>query len=336
MHSRLFLLILICAITFPTPVFAMQDVFCDASVKNNLWRKNLFIEDTKKIQRHLSSESVLPKLSPQAFGLYGPTTEQAVSLFQKKAGIYESGTIGSMTRRLINSMLCGTPIESFDPKTFFPVDSADTPKLFDKRVLLPIPLIEQKYRLSCEAASIQMALLYKRIELGQDEIMNQIGYALPKKKYTHNGRLVWGDPDAGFVGDVSGHVYVAPLGLLGATGWGVNEKPVENMVRKYAPETYSKIHANLDDIMTALDASNPVIVWHKDDDMTQSSLVYFTPEGKEVLFTSTHVSLIVGYDTIGPETWFWVNDPTYGRLRILSEDFVRYWSRFDNRMVVVQ
>jgi uncharacterized protein YvpB len=148
--------------------------------------------------------------------------------------------------------------------------------------------------------------------------------------------MVWGDPDIGFVGNEKGHVFVYPKGILGATGWGVNEGPVAMMLKKFLPNSFSKKDASVQDIVQALDNQNPVIVWFKEDAMQSQTESYTTPLGKTVTFTTNHVALIVGYRTNNGNTEYLLNDPAYGRRSINETDLIRFWDRMDNRMVVVQ
>jgi uncharacterized protein YvpB len=82
------------------------------------------------------------------------------------------------------------------------------------RTVLAVPVIAQAYNLSCEAASLQMALGFEGVRIGQTSLLKLMrpDYARPDLS---GGRVVgWGDPYANFVGDPSGHEY-------NSTGYGV-------------------------------------------------------------------------------------------------------------------
>ncbi|MFH1575890.1 MAG: Ig-like domain-containing protein, partial [Candidatus Nealsonbacteria bacterium] len=71
----------------------------------------------------------------------------------------------------------------------------------------------QKYSLSCEVASLKMALSAKGINVSEDQIMTKIGY-----DPTPHENGVWGDPNVAFVGDIDGKIC--------DTGYGVHWGPL--------------------------------------------------------------------------------------------------------------
>jgi hypothetical protein len=159
---------LIFLLMYPFQSKALYEPICTESLKNNLWRQSTFKTDIIKLQKFLVSRG----FTVPTIGLYGAQTEQAVTAFQKSLNIHPSGHVGYITRLAINSEICNIPLTYFDPTVDPPKDTT----FYEKSILLPIALIEQKYRLSCEAASAQMALLYKNISLNQDQIMGHIGW----------------------------------------------------------------------------------------------------------------------------------------------------------------
>lgn len=77
--------------------------------------------------------------------------------------------------------------------------SEDKPE--PKIALLDIPIDWQDYPLSCEAASLKMALGYKKVFVSEDEIMEKIGYDLTPRKGN-----IWGDPYKTYVGKIDGKI----------------------------------------------------------------------------------------------------------------------------------
>lgn len=208
-----------------------------------------------------------------------------------------------------------------------------------KTKLLQVPLIRQIYTLSCEAASLQMALAFHGIEVSQDELIARIGTNGPMKMQTlPNGQLLWGDPDKGFVGDYKGRFWSREEGLRGATGWGVNNHPIERVARQYAPRSKAVTNMSISQLKLELANNNPVIFWHVRDDATRKETIQLvTEEGKNISFFQNHVGLIVGYnqreDGIVEYT---INDPEFGVFVINETDLVRIWTKYERDAVVVQ
>lgn len=297
-------------------------VTCNGSLGNDLWPGASFRMDIKKLQSFLTKQGY----PVPSTGNYAGQTLRALTAYQKEQGIFPTGGLGSMTRLLVNQKICNQPVPDFDAKEKTVTTTSG--------VLLPVPLVEQSYRLSCESASMEMVLRYRGISVTQKELMKEIGYAAPFVRRFENGKMVWGDPDLGFVGDEKGWVYLN-RGFIDATGWGVNPPPVTRVMKTYLPNTYQKDDGKIEDIVAALQKGNPIIFWHRRDDMIQEWLTITTPTGKVIPYTANHVAVVVGYDTGSDgKRWFWINDPTYGRLHIPEETFVRWWSGWFNKMVV--
>ena len=77
------------------------------------------------------------------------------------------------------------------------------------RVIVPVnPAIKlavayhrQEHGLSCEVASLLMALNYKGIEVTENELIRQLPVSDPGPRQKDN---TWGDPNLGFVGNIDG------------------------------------------------------------------------------------------------------------------------------------
>src|SRR5207253_7301236 len=79
--------------------------------------------------------------------------------------------------------------------------------------ILAIALDYQDKALSCEAASLKMALAAHGVSVSEDAIMDYVGY-----DPTPRGEDSWGDPDAAFVGSI--------IGRQNTTGYGVHWGPI--------------------------------------------------------------------------------------------------------------
>ncbi len=208
--------------------------------------------------------------------------------------------------------------------------------LQQQNLVLEVPLIKQIYSLSCEAAAIQMILAYRGIESNQDQLMREIGFAEPIEIRKDGGDIIWGDPDLGFVGVHNGIYAKVENGTLVGDGWGVNEGPVLNTVRKYLGGSYAKVGAEISDLRQSLEKGMPVIIWLVQENHRPEKIEYLTPQGKRVIFQQFHVVVLVGLEVNdnGLETWI-INDPIHGVLKYSTTQLQNEWQKYGSRMVAV-
>ncbi len=206
----------------------------------------------------------------------------------------------------------------------------------EKLVDLGITLHHQIYTLSCEAASLQMALEYKGISKTQDQILEQIGVSQPYKSYYKDGTMIWGDPNLGFVGNVSGLFSTPDAGMYGATGWGVNKDPIARVAQSYRPASEAFTGFTTKDVIRELDAGNPLVFWHVPDSYAAGSINYQTPEGKTIRFFRNHVAVISGYKIVDGSTFFLISDPLYGEYTLTESTLARRMAKYDGDVVVVR
>ncbi len=206
-----------------------------------------------------------------------------------------------------------------------------------KQVQLDIVLRKQIYSLSCESASLQMALEYFGIKKTQDQLLEQIGISEPYKSYTdENGTMIWGDPELGFVGNVRGFFSTKTDGMRGATGWGVNKSPIAKVAQQYRPDSQAYSGFTTNDVIKELDRNYPIIFWYVPDSYSTQSITYKTPAGGSVRFFRNHVALISGYTIINGETSFTVSDPLYGEYSVKKATLDRRMAKYEGDVVVVR
>lgn len=207
----------------------------------------------------------------------------------------------------------------------------------DEKVL-DIKLIRQDYPLSCESASLQMALKYYNIEVSQDKLLEQIGTSDPKEIVEKDGKIYWGDPNLGFVGDVKGWFYGNKNGqtsLKYGTGWGVFNGPVLKVAKSYRPNSYLVDNGKIEQVNSAIEKNNPVLFWHRRDDIHQEKIQITTNQGRKIDYQQMHVALVYGFYEKDGVVMYKINDPFFGQYEIDQEGFARIWGRHDNQMVVV-
>jgi len=290
----------------------------------------------KAARRLLERDYYLPS-SKTTVSEFDEVMKSAVAEYQRTHDLAVTGAIGSLTRHMMNQEIqAGRKLEP-DSNLRMTRNKIATSSVYTELV---IPLTEQQYSLSCEVASLQMALRYKGIEKNQDELLAKIGIAEPKAKYRNaQGKYVWGDPNEGFVGDVRGWLYGLKSGMLTATGWGVNRAPIARVAKEFRPGSEDKSGTAIADIIKELEQGNPVITWNYEYLPTELLTLkdYLTPKGVRIPFMPTHVKLVVGFKKASDGNYtLLMNDPEDGREEIPADKFLGVWARYNHDMVVIR
>jgi uncharacterized protein YvpB len=182
----------------------------------------------------------------------------------------------------------------------------------------------QQHNLSCEAASLKMALSAKDVTVSENEIMNKIGF-----DSTPHQNGIWGDPDLAFVGNIDGKMC--------STGYGVHWNPMAKAAQNWRPaEAFS--NWTLPQLINELSLGNPVVMWGTLPLGTIHDYFWYTLTGKQIkTYRETHVRLIVGF--VGPAenpTKIIMNDPLAGKLYWDTAYFLKNWQSFNFSGVVVR
>jgi len=198
--------------------------------------------------------------------------------------------------------------------------AATTFRTEESVTLLNIPVYYQQRPLSCEMASLKMALQFKAVGVSEQTLLDVLGADTSPRV---NG--VWGDPYETFVGDVDGE--------QNTTGYGVYAPPVTRVANVYRSAETVTLTAN--NVAANLAAGNPVIYWGLAGKTSRDSWV--TPTGRTIdAWVGEHVRLIVGFTgPVANPTGFIINDPIHGRLRWSTAKIQADWSVFAGMGVVV-
>lgn len=186
---------------------------------------------------------------------------------------------------------------------------------------LSVPSYLQKYTLSCEIASLRMALNFRGLGLTEDDIIPKVG----QDPTPHEGN-VWGDPNEAFVGNIAGTQM--------ANGYGVHWAPIARAARSYRnAEDFTGW--TIADLTGAIEKNNPVVIWVYSHHGTPTS--WKTPSGKEIYAVrDEHAVVAVGF--VGPAsnpTQVIINDPLIGQVYWSRAAFDRKWDIFGRSGVVV-
>jgi uncharacterized protein YvpB len=196
-----------------------------------------------------------------------------------------------------------------------PLES-DTP---EQPVLLDVPLIEQNPELKygCEVTSLAMVLNYAGIETDKMKLADELPKDTDPLTKTESGDIThWGNPDHGFVGDITGKT----------AGYAVYAGPLETLMNHYLQNrTMNLSGKTFDDILAHVKKGKPVILWTTGD--------YKLPDrweswrhGNEQINTplDLHAVVLVGFDN--DNVYF--NDPLSGKKahKINIHSFLESWN----------
>ncbi len=188
---------------------------------------------------------------------------------------------------------------------------------------LKVPQHYQEHALSCEVASLLMALNYKGVKVTENELIAQLPVSDAGPRQVGN---IWGDPNLGFVGNING--------TMPNTGYGVYEKPIYDLASKYRA---TKIINNgtISDLIIELSDNNPIVVWGVVG--SGKDISWTTPEGKIInAKLDEHARTLIGFtgQSDNPKLMILL-DPIFGRIRMTMRDFQKNWDKLDRKAVVI-
>ena len=193
--------------------------------------------------------------------------------------------------------------------------------VFAQEVRLPATFHRQEHSLSCEIATLKMALEVQGMTVTERELIAKLPFDPTPKR---NG--IWGDPNQAFVGNIDGQMLV--------TGYGVHWDPIAALGSHYAATTVLK-HGSAAELARHLKAGNPVIIWGYYGARAVHS--WQTPTGKAIkAVNGEHTRLVYGFDgPVSAPTRFYLLDPLTGPMSWSSEELMFNWSALNHMGVVV-
>lgn len=187
---------------------------------------------------------------------------------------------------------------------------------------LAVVFHRQERPLSCEAATLVMALRYKGVSISESTLIDQIGI-----DPTPHENGVWGNPHIAFVGDY--------YGRQSTTGYGVYWQPIARVGNLYRTSRWFT-GGTIQDLTTEIQNGNPVIVWGNAGSGTRVD--WKTSDGDNVIaINGEHTRVVTGF--VGPAenpTSIIVLDPLYGEKYYTTSAFESNWSILGKAGVVVE
>lgn len=193
------------------------------------------------------------------------------------------------------------------------------------QVLLDVPLLNQMdypvlYN-GCEVTSLTMILQYNNISISK----NDVAAWLPSVPIIYENGLR-GNPNDGFVGDITGHDY----------GFSVYHGPIAALASNFVSSDRIKdiTGSSIDAVIDALNQGYPVWTitstsYAPVDDME----VWQTPTGEVSISYNEHSVVVVGYD----DNYFYVNDP-FGKKNqsVEKSSFIAAWEQFGSQAIYIE
>ncbi|UUZ86776.1 CoA-binding protein [Paenibacillus sp. P26] len=170
-------------------------------------------------------------------------------------------------------------------------------------------------RSGCEVTSLAMLLQYYHVDKSKLELAGEMKMDPTPIRWNSDGSIAsWGNPNLGFVGDVTG----------ASKGFGIYHTALYELLKKYAPSAVDLTGKPFDGLEKKLRSGIPSVVWTTIDyNVPDKWVVWDTPIGPIQTTFMEHAVLLVGYDG----EFVYVNDPLTGRgkQKIEKERFVASW-----------
>lgn len=190
-----------------------------------------------------------------------------------------------------------------------------------QQVSVPASFHRQEHRLSCEVATLKMALKVHGIEVPESKLIATLPF-----DRTPRGNGIWGDPNVGFVGNIDGR-------MLG-DGYGVYWDPIATLAKQYGAASVLR-HGSPSQLARAIAAGNPVIIWGYYGERAPYS--WQTPAGTTIhTMAGEHTRLVYGFDgSVDSPTRFYLIDPISGLHNWSTNELMHNWSSFQHMGVIV-
>jgi len=205
-----------------------------------------------------------------------------------------------------------------------PTPTIYAPSAAGSRVL-NVPWYHQAFELSCESASLRMALAYEGIATTDQAILDIVG-ADPSRATFVNGALRWGDPYVSFVGNVNGSE-------IALTGYGMYYPTVVKAATQLGGHVLAQGEGiPPSQVYEAVLAGHPVVTWVTYQWVIQRRQDYVAFDGRVIPYAGPgeHAVTVIGVDP----TRVLINNPWSGPEWVNKALFERVYQTY-NQMAVV-
>ncbi|AST07852.1 peptidase C39 [Anoxybacillus flavithermus] len=196
-----------------------------------------------------------------------------------------------------------------------------------KSVLIDAPILSQLPELprGCEVTSLAMLLNHAGINVDKMTLAKQIKKN-PTPYRIHNGKVFYGHPNEGFVGDMY---------TIKKPGYGVYHKPIKELAEIYLPNQIVDLTGqSFEEIYKYLSEGTPVwVITNTTFRILPPSefIEWQTPQGPIKITYREHSVLITGYD----EKYIYFNDPLTGtkNKKAPKSEFIQAWIQMGKQAI---
>lgn len=196
-------------------------------------------------------------------------------------------------------------------------------------VRMDVPIISQKPELKngCEVTSLAMLLNYKGVSVDKITLAIEMKKdPTPQTRDENDNIIVWGNPQNGFVGDVTGKT----------TGYSIDPTPLIPLAENYFEGSAVDLtNSDINELQKYLFINSPVIVWVTSDMSSPEEVLNWNDgQGLPVNASfSQHAVLLTGFD----ENNFYYNNPLSVEkdASISKEDFLKVWEAMGKKAFTV-
>lgn len=204
----------------------------------------------------------------------------------------------------------------------------NTPQVDTSSYLIQAPVIMQKPELvnGCEVTSLTMLLNWAGVSVTKLQLATAVAKDPTPLQADSNGNILyWGDPNKGFVGDITGVT----------VGYAVYHGPITDLMNQYLPgKAIDLTGSTFQQIINYMKNGKPVVVWTTSFFGPSNNWVSWqSPDGQINATFDEHCVLLVGYDQ--NKKIVYINDPLDGTAaKAVSMDaFEQSWIQLSSQAV---
>lgn len=180
----------------------------------------------------------------------------------------------------------------------------------------------------CEVTSLAMLLQYNGYEADKNKLAKEIKRD-PTPYSVKNGKIYFGNPYDGFVGDMYS---------LTTPGLGVYHGPLVELAEKYVTDEHKVVDLtgeDFEEILVSLNKKQPVLViinatYNKLPDSAFQT--WHTPSGPVDITMREHSVLITGYD----KDYIYFNDPLDRQSKASIDGFIEAWEQMGKQAITIE
>jgi len=196
--------------------------------------------------------------------------------------------------------------------------------------VLDVPLIKQLPELprGCEVSSLAMILRYRGINADKMQLAKEVKKDLTPYSVTKDGKIYYGNPYEGFVGDMYDK---------SKNGYGVYHGPIVELAKKYSGNAAIDLTGlEFEEILYMVQQGNPVwVITNGSYNALDDSYfdIWHTPTGIVKVTTRLHSVVITGFSA----DKIYINDPLRNgtNIKVDREKFRKAWEQMGNQAMTI-